>query len=69
MIISKGFEIFDENTGCLYRILDKHFSDFYAEVSETYDEETEEFVNFKKCFLTVHDIKSKTKAKTVVWEE
>ena len=54
--VRAGNEYFNENNGFYYRILDGHFGDFYAEYSEEWDEEKEEFVNFKKCYLTKYEV-------------
>lgn len=69
MLIKKNDEFFDESTGRLVRVLEKHFDSFDVETSDEYDEETENYINFKPQIFTRSELRKIAKADFIVWED
>jgi hypothetical protein len=67
MIINKNDVYFDATSGKYYRIIDSHFSDFIGDYTDEMDEEGE-LTNWTSCFLTKHDVKRITGARTDIFE-
>lgn len=69
MLIKKNDEFFDESKGRIIRVLEKHFDGFGVETSDEYDEETQQYINFKPQILTRSELRKIAKAAFIVWED
>ena len=69
MLITKGMFFFDESNGRIIRVLGKHFDAFEVEFSDEYDEETEQYINFKPQILTRSELRKIAKAAFIVWKD
>lgn len=69
MLIKKNYEFFDDSKGRIIRVLEKHFDGFEVEASDEYDEETQQYINFKPQILTRSELRKIAKAAFIVWED
>lgn len=69
MLINRNDDFFDDSNGRIIRVLKKHFDAFEVETSDEYDEETQQYINFKPQILTRSEIRKIAKAAFIVWED
>ena len=55
--IRKGDMFHNVGNGCVYRVLGRHFNDYYCESSDEFDYETCEYINFIPCYLTASELR------------
>lgn len=69
MLINRNDEFFDDSNGRIIRVLEKHFDAFEVETSDEYDEETQQYINFKPQILTRSELRKIAKVPFFVWAD
>lgn len=69
MLITKMMMFFDESNGRIVRVLGKHFDALEVEFSDEYDEETQQYINFKPQILTRSELRKIAKVPFFVWAD
>lgn len=62
--IKKGDMFYNEGSGFVYRLLGRHFSDYYCEATDEYNENGEP-INFKPCYVTASELRVMAGAKVM----